>query len=80
MPCSTRATRPRPGAHLTSTSLKRISTGADPNVSGPEFNGVLFINGEGDNWHEVDGKGDNCWNAVTSRKGSIARFRSAWPG
>ena len=46
-----------------------IYGGAVPNVSDPEFNGVLFINGEGDNWHEVDGKGDNCWNAVTSPEG-----------
>jgi hypothetical protein len=35
------------------------------NIRGPDFNGILFINGEGDHWHEVDGKGDNCWNAVT---------------
>jgi hypothetical protein len=35
------------------------------NIRGPDFNGVLFINGEGNHWHEVDGEGDNCWNAVT---------------
>ena len=29
-------------------------------ISGPEFNGVLFINGEGSHWNE----GNNCWNAV----------------
>jgi hypothetical protein len=33
---------------------------AAANISGPEFNGVLFINGEGSHWND----GDNCWNAV----------------
>jgi hypothetical protein len=39
------------------------------NISGPDFNGILAINGEGDHWHEVNGKGDNCWNAVTTLEG-----------
>jgi hypothetical protein len=39
------------------------------NIRGPDFNGILFINGEGDHWHELDGKGDNCWNAVNTLKG-----------
>jgi hypothetical protein len=39
------------------------------NIRGPDFNGILFINGEGDHWHEVDGKGDNCWNAVDTLEG-----------
>jgi hypothetical protein len=43
--------------------------GAARNIRGPEFNGILFINGEGDHWHEVDGEGDNCWNAVASPEG-----------
>jgi hypothetical protein len=34
------------------------------NVSGPDFNGILFINGEGDHWNEVGGLGDNAWRAV----------------
>ena len=37
---------------------------AAANISGPEFDGVLFINGEGSHWNKVDGRGDNCWRAV----------------
>jgi hypothetical protein len=33
---------------------------AAANISGSEFNGVLFINGEGSHWND----GDNSWNAV----------------
>ena len=36
------------------------------NVSGPDFNGILFINGEGDLWNDGGGKGDNAWRAVDS--------------
>jgi hypothetical protein len=39
------------------------------NISGPDFNGILFINGEGSNWHEVDGKNDNAWWAVDELEG-----------
>jgi hypothetical protein len=39
------------------------------NTRGPDFNGVLFINGEGDHWHEVDGQGDNAWRAVDTLEG-----------
>lgn len=55
------------------------------NIKGPDFNGVLFINGEGDHWHE----GDNCWNAVTTLEGAdravplciswVAALREACP-
>jgi hypothetical protein len=47
----------------------RIYGRAVHNLSGPEFNGILFINGEGNHWHEVDGKGDNGWNAVNTLEG-----------
>jgi hypothetical protein len=46
-----------------------IYGGAIWNLRGPEFNGVLCINGEGDHWHEVDAKGDNAWNAVNTPEG-----------
>jgi hypothetical protein len=39
------------------------------NIRGADFSGILFINGEGDHWHEVGGRGDNCWNAVTIPEG-----------
>jgi hypothetical protein len=39
------------------------------NIRGPDFNGILFINGEGDHWHELDGEGDNFWNAVNTLEG-----------
>jgi hypothetical protein len=42
----------------------RIYGRAAPRISGPDFNGVLFINGEGSHWNRVHGKGDNCWAAV----------------
>ena len=35
------------------------------NLRGPGFNGILFINGEGDHWHE----GDNAWRAVDTLEG-----------
>jgi hypothetical protein len=38
-------------------------------ITGPDFTGVLFINGEGSYWNKVDGERDNCWNAVTTLEG-----------
>jgi hypothetical protein len=43
---------------------------AASNIRDADFSGILFINGEGDHWHEVDGKGDNCWNAVNTLEGA----------
>lgn len=34
------------------------------NIHGPEFNGVIYVNGEGGSWNRVGRRGDNCWKAV----------------
>jgi hypothetical protein len=42
---------------------------AAQNIRGPDFNGILFINGEGPGWHRVDGEADNAWRAVDTPEG-----------
>jgi hypothetical protein len=53
---------------------------AAAHISGPDFNGILFINGEGSHWNERNGKPDNCWKASKRWRLSIAPSRSAWRG
>jgi hypothetical protein len=54
---------------------RHIHGGAAGHIHGPDFNGIIYINGEGSHWNKTAGRSDNCWKAVTT----LAEVRRAAP-